>query len=136
MPSIKELIEDKLTNGKDFAGLIGLLKVDTDDYRVPQEYLDEYQGRRYRRSTSVGHLEVKTVTVYSEDEKDENGDPKAYKKSVHPQKFITNYPKRIVRTAVAFMLGKSMNLSFSEQNNDTKEFENVFSKQQIGRAHV
>ena len=129
MPNINELIDEKLTRGNDFAGLVGLLKIDTDEYRDPQEYLDEYQGRRYRRRSSVDHLEVKSVTVYSEDEVDEKGDPLKSKKAVHPQKFITNYPKRIVRTAVAFLLGKSMDLSFSETNDATNEFKDVFAKQ-------
>lgn len=129
MPSINELIEDKLTRGNDFAGLVGVLKVDTNEYREPSEYLDEYQGKRYRRSTSVGHLEPKTVTAYSDEEEDENGDPKKIKKTVHPQRFITNYPKRIVRTAVAFLLGKSMEVSFSETNDATSEFESIFCKQ-------
>ena len=70
MPNINELIDEKLTRGNDFAGLVGLLKIDTDEYRDPQEYLDEYRGRRYRRRSSVDHLEVKSVTVYSEDEVD------------------------------------------------------------------
>ena len=129
MPNINKLIDEKLTRGNDFAGLVGLLKIDTDEYRDPQEYLDEYQGRRYRRRSSVDHLEVKSVTVYSEDEVDEKGDPLKSKKAVHPQKFITNYPKRIVRTAVAFLLGKSMDLSFSETNDATNEFKDVFAKQ-------
>ena len=75
MQNINELIDEKFTRGNDFAGLVGLLKIDTNEYRDPPEYRDEYQGSRYRRRSSVDHLEVKSVTVYSEDEVDEKGYP-------------------------------------------------------------
>lgn len=49
MPSISEiLVQD------DFGRIVSDLCVDTIENREPREYLEEYNGMRRRRTTSVG----------------------------------------------------------------------------------
>ena len=63
MASISEiLVQD------DFGRIVSDLCVDTIENREPREYLEEYNGKRTRRTTSVGVREPKTVAVYSETE--------------------------------------------------------------------
>ena len=106
MPSISEiLVQD------DFGRIVSDLCVDTIENREPREYLEEYNGKRNRRTTSVGFREPKTVAVYSETEEELNPqtgkmEPKRLEdKTVPVAKIVTNIPKKIVRTAAAFLFG-------------------------------
>lgn len=103
MPGIFEILSND-----DFSRIVSDLCVDTIEDRDPKEYLEEYNGERRRRKTSVGFREPKKVAVYSdtEFETDPNtGEEKPKRledKTVPVAKIVTNIPKKIVRTAAAF----------------------------------
>nr|DAJ17268.1 MAG TPA: portal protein [Siphoviridae sp. ct8TV20] len=128
MPKISEiLIQD------DFGRIVNDLCVDTIESRNPREYLKEYNGERKRRHTSVGLREPKKIAVYSDTEFDtdsETGErtPKRLEdKTVPVAKIITNIPKKIVRTAAAFLFGGDMTVTADNTDDDSlEEFKKVF----------
>lgn len=126
-------IEEVLLN-EDFGNVIGSLCVDAMDFREPREYLDEYNGKRNRRPTSVGFREPKRVAVYSDTEVEIDSDtgeekPKRLEdKTVQVSKIITNIPKKIVRTSVAFLFGGKMTLSADDTNEGFNEFKKVYER--------
>lgn len=54
MPGISEILSND-----DFSRIVSDLCVDTIEDRDPKEYLEEYNGGRHRRKTSVGFREPK-----------------------------------------------------------------------------
>lgn len=121
-------IEDILLN-ENFGHIVSELCVDTMDYREPREYLGEYNGKRNRRPTSVGFREPKKIAIYSETAVDDNGDPlKIGEKTVQVAKLVTNIPKKIVRTAAAFLFGGKMTLSADDANEGFSEFKKVYER--------
>ena len=122
MPDINSILENE-----NFGQVVNNLCVDTMEYRTPREYLEEYRGERKRRKTSVGWREPKKLAVYSETLKDAEGNPlKIEDKTVDVARIITNFPKKVVRTSVAFMLGGRMTISAEDQNDGFKEFKRVW----------
>lgn len=128
MPGINEILAQD-----DFGRVVSDLCVDTLEDRDPKEYLEEFNGERRRRKTSVGFREPKRVAVYSETEFDidpETGDKKPKRlddKTVPVAKIITNTPKKIVRTAAAFLFGGEMTVSADNTDDDSlEEFKKVF----------
>lgn len=128
MPSISEVL-----NNEDFSKVVSDLCVDTLEDRDTREYLNEFNGDRRRRPTSVGYREPKKVAVYSETETEVNPatgelEPKRLEdKTVPVARIITNIPKKIVRTAAAFLFGGDMTISADNTDDDSLEdFKNVF----------
>lgn len=128
MPGISEILSND-----DFSRIVSDLCVDTIEDRDPKEYLEEYNGGRHRRKTSVGFREPKKVAVYSdtEFETDPNtGEEKAKRledKTVPVAKIVTNIPKKIVRTAAAFLFGGDMIVSADNMDDDSlQDFKQVF----------
>lgn len=128
MPGIEEILINE-----DFSKVVNDLCVDTIEDRKPKEYLEEFNGERRRRPTSVGFREPKKITVYSETEFDidsETGEKKPKRledKTVPVAKIITNTPKKIVRTAAAFLFGGDMTISADNTDDDSlEEFKKVF----------
>lgn len=128
MASISEiLVQD------DFGRIVSDLCVDTIENREPREYLEEYNGMRRRRTTSVGFREPKTVAVYSETEEELNTqtgkmEPKRLEdKTVPVAKIVTNIPKKIVRTAAAFLFGGDMTITADNTDDASLEdFKKIF----------
>lgn len=110
------------------------LCVDTKEDRNPQEYLEEYKGKRERRDESVDNREDKKIDVYSdtETEIDEDTGKEIPKKigfdTVNVAKVKTNYPKKIVRVAANFLFGGEMSITFDESNDATEYFRKVWEK--------
>ena len=124
MPSISEI----LTN-EDFGQVVSTLCVDTIEYREPREYYNEYHGERRRRKTSVGWREPKRLAVYSETLKDKNGEPlRLEDKIVDVARIVTNFPKKEVRTSVAFLFGGQMTITGTDQNDGFQEFKRVWER--------
>ena len=128
MPGISEILSND-----DFSRIVSDLCVDTIEDRDPKEYLEEYNGERRRRKTSVGFRESKKVAVYSdtEFETDPNtGEEKPKRledKTVPVAKIVTNIPKKIVRTAAAFLFGGDMIVSADNMDDDSlQDFKQVF----------
>ena len=128
MPGISEILSND-----DFSRIVSDLCVDTIEDRDPKEYLEEYNGERRRRKTSVGFREPKKVAVYSdtEIETDPNtGEEKPKRledKTVPVAKIVTNIPKKIVRTAAAFLFGGDMIVSADNMDDDSlQDFKQVF----------
>lgn len=128
MPGISEILSND-----DFSRIVSDLCVDTIEDRDPKEYLEEYNGGRHRRKTSVGFREPKKVAVYSdtEFETDPNtGEEKPKRledKPVPVAKIVTNIPKKIVRTAAAFLFGGDMIVSADNMDDDSlQDFKQVF----------
>lgn len=128
MPGIFEILSND-----DFSRIVSDLCVDTIEDRDPKEYLEEYNGERRRRKTSVGFREPKKVAVYSdtEFETDPNtGEEKPKRledKTVPVAKIVTNIPKKIVRTAAAFLFGGDMIVSADNMDDDSlQDFKQVF----------
>lgn len=128
MPGISEILSND-----DFSRIVSDLCVDTIEDRDPKEYLEEYNGERRRRKTSVGFREPKKVAVYSdtEFETDPNtGEEKPKRledKTVPVAKIVTNIPKKIVRTAAAFLFGGDMIVSADNMDDDSlQDFKQVF----------
>lgn len=126
-------IEEILAN-EDFGSIVGNLCVDTIDRRETREYMDEYNGSRNRRTTSVGFREPKKVAVYSDTEVETDPDtneesPKRLEdKTIQVAKIVTNIPKKIVRTAAAFLFGGKMTLSADDTNDGFNEFKKVYER--------
>ncbi len=116
--TIEEILAEE-----DKSKIIDLLCKDTIDDRDVEEYVNEYKGKRERRPNSVGNRESKTIDIYSDTDVDEEGNPKKTgSKTVIPAKISTNNPKRIVRTAAAFLFGGDMQVSFAEENEVAQYF--------------
>jgi len=113
MPSIADILKN---NGDDFQKIVDKLCEDTTDDRSPLEYLEEYKGKRERRAKSVGMRQNKIV-----------GEGSA-QKVIKVAKLVFAYPKKIVRTAVAFLFGGEMTYSNSESDEGFKEFKRVWEK--------
>lgn len=126
MPGISEILAQE-----DFGKIVSDLCVDTIGDRDPREYMEEYNGDRTRRPTSVGRRENKKIAVYSDTEVeiDENGKetPKQLEdKTVFVAKLVTNIPKKIVRTAAAFLFGGEMKITADNtDDNSLEEFNKV-----------
>ena len=128
MPAIAEIL-----NNTDFDKVVSDLCVDTIEDREPREYLEEFNGERRRRLTSVGFREPKRVAVYSETEvvvdplTGEEKPKRLEDKSIPVAKIITNIPKKIVRTAAAFLFGGDMTVSADNTDDDSlEEFKKIF----------
>ncbi|MDD2954550.1 MAG: phage portal protein, partial [Parabacteroides sp.] len=134
MPDIATILQEP-----DFKKVADTLCQDTIEGREPETYLKEYKGERTRRETSVGNREDKSIDIYSDTEFEENEDgDKVPKKTgtdtVPVARIHTNIPKKIVRTAVAFLFGGDMNISFVEDNDSTEYFRTVMEKKLKMRA--
>jgi len=118
-----------------FADVVTKLSVDSFDSedgseRDPKSYLEEYNGRRERRSTSVGKRENKQIDVFSETEKDAEGNAiKTGTKPVFVSKVHTNIPKKIVRVARAFLFGGEMKVEVRDSNDASEYFKTLFVDQ-------
>lgn len=129
MPDIKEILSKE-----DFGSIVGDLSVDTRENRYPREYMDEYNGDRTRRKESVGYREPKKIAVFSETEKEidpDTGEEKPKKledKTVEVAKVVTNLPKKIVRTSVAFLFGGEMSITAEDPNDGFSEFKKVYKR--------
>ncbi len=124
MPDIYSILEND-----DFGKVVDELCVDVIEGREVREYLDEYKGKRTRRSTSVGRRENKTKAVYSETLKDKEGNPlKLEDKTVPVARIVTNFPKKLVRTSVAFMFGGKMVVSAEDPNDGYEHFKEVWER--------
>ena len=124
MPSINDI----LTN-EDFGQVVSTLCVDTIEYREPREYYNEYNGERRRRKTSVGWREPKRLEVYSDTLVDKNGEPvRLPDKIVDVARIVTNFPKKEVRTSVAFVFGGQMMITGADQNDGFQEFKRVWER--------
>ena len=115
----------------DFKKSVDILTTDSKQ-RSREEYRNEYNGERSRRSQSVDKREDKKVDVYSdtETEVDKNGEevPKRIgSDTIKVAKVHTNIPKRIVRIASAFLFGGEMNISFTEDSDGAQMFKEVFA---------
>lgn len=128
MPGISEILSND-----DFSRIVSDLCVDTIEDRDPKEYLEEYNGERRRRKTSVGFREPKKVAVYSDKEFEidpNTGEEKPKRledKTVPVAKIVTNIPKKIVRTAAAFLFGGDMTVSADNMDDDSlQDFKQVF----------
>lgn len=98
--------------------------------RDPKSYLEEYNGKRVRRTTSVDKRENKEVDVFSETEKDAEGNAiKTGTKPVFVAKIHTNIPKKIVRVANAFLFGGEMKVEVSDSNDASEYFKTLFVDQ-------
>jgi hypothetical protein len=114
----------------DFGKAVDILTKDTQE-RDRQAYRYEYKGKRNRRPESVDNRKDKHITIYSETEFeiDDNGEEAPKKIGTNPvevAKIRTNAPKRIVRIAAAFLFGGEMNISFSENNDGSQLFKEIF----------
>jgi len=125
MPSIYEVLKNE-----NFGQVVNNLCVDTIEGRTPREYLEEFNGERKRRKTSVGWREPKRIAVYSETLKDPiTGDPLRLEDKVEDvARIVTNFPKKLVRNYVAFMFGGRMNISADDQNDGFGEFKRVWER--------
>ena len=124
MPSISEILANE-----DFGQVVSTLCVDTIEYREPREYYREYHGERRRRKTSVGWREPKRLEVYSDTLVDKNGEPvRLPDKIVDVARIVTNFPKKEVRTSVAFLFGGQMTITGADQNDGFQEFKRVWER--------
>lgn len=106
-----------------FADQVAKLCVDTISERDPKSYREEYNGKRERRDGSVGNRKDKPISLFSETEKDKEGNPVKIGNDYIPVSRVkTNAPKRIVRTAAAFLFGGEMNVELPESNEATEYF--------------
>jgi SPP1 family phage portal protein len=122
-----------ILENSDFSQVVDKLCVDTIEGREPSVYVDEYNGLRTRRETSTGNREDKYIDTYSETEMDTLPDGtqtphKTGHETVVVAKIVTNLPKKIVRTASAFLFGGNMNITFETENEATDYFRNLFSR--------
>lgn len=128
MPDIATILQEP-----DFKKVVEVLCVDTIEGRESEAYLKEYKGDRTRRETSVGNREDKSITLYSDTEFEEDDEGNQVPKKIGTDtvpvaRIHTNIPKKIVRTAVAFLFGGDMNISFEEDNDGTEYFRSLFEK--------
>ena len=124
MPSIVDILQNE-----DFGQVVKTLCVDTIEGRNAREYYDEYHGERTRRPTSVGFRENKRVAVYSDTLKDKDGNPvRMEDKIIHVAKYVSNFPKKEVRTSTAFLFGGKMTITATDQNDGFEEFKRVWKR--------
>ena len=124
MPSISEILASE-----DFGHVVSSLCVDTIEFRETREYYREYHGERRRRKTSVGWREPKRLAVYSETLTDKDGNPlRLEDKIVDVARIVTNFPKKEVRTSVAFLFGGQMTITGTDQNDGFQEFKRVWER--------
>ena len=128
MPGIADILSNE-----NFSKVVSDLCVDTIEDREPREYLEEYNGERKRRPTSVGFREPKKIAIYSETEVEIDSNtgeskPKRLEDKIVPvAKIVTNIPKKIVRTAAAFLFGGDMVVSADNMDDGSLEdFKNIF----------
>lgn len=111
-----------------FADQLNKLCVDTVTGRDPKAYLEEYKGLRVRRETSIGNRDDKYVDLYSETEKDQDGNPiRIGSETITVAKIHTNVPKRIVRIAAAFLFGGEMKIEIGDSNDATEYFKDQWT---------
>ena len=113
MPDIATILQEP-----DFKKVVEILCQDTIEGREQEAYLKEYKGDRTRRETSVGNRKDKEIDLYSDTEFEEDDEGNQIPKKIGTDtvpvaKINTNIPKKIVRTAVAFLFGGDMNISFT-----------------------
>ena len=120
MASIKEILAEY---SEDPQKLISVLSVDTKNDRFPGEYLEEFKGERTRRVKSVGMRPNKTYKVT-----DDEGNTTGEEKTVYVSRLVFPFPQKIVRTAVHFLFGGKMHISFNENNEAAKVFADVWNK--------
>lgn len=126
MPDIYSILAK---NKENFGQIVSELSVDTIENRTPVEYKEEYNGERRRRKTSVGWREPKRLEVYSDTLVDAKGNPiRLDDKIVDVARIVTNFPKKTVRTAAAFMMGGKMNINADNQDDGFNEFKNVWTR--------
>ncbi len=124
MPDIKEILSNN-----DFDQAVSTLCVDEIEDRDTREYYNEYNGERRRRKTSVGWREPKRLEVYSDTLTDKTGAPlRLPDKVVDVARVVTNFPKKEVRTSVAFLFGGRMSITASDQNDGFLEFKRVWER--------
>ena len=128
MPDIATILQEP-----DFKKVVEILCQDTIEGREQEAYLKEYKGDRTRRETSVGNRKDKEIDLYSDTEFEEDDEGNQIPKKIGTDtvpvaKINTNIPKKIVRTAVAFLFGGDMNISFTEDNDGTEYFRAVVEK--------
>ncbi|MGV8136477.1 MAG: phage portal protein [Mangrovibacterium sp.] len=124
MPSIQEILQNE-----NFGQVVTNLCVDTIEGRTPREYMEEYNGERKRRKTSVGWREPKRIAVYSETLKDAKGNPLRLEDKIEDvARIVTNFPKKLIRNYVAFMFGGRMNIVADDQNEGFDEFKRVWER--------
>lgn len=105
MPDIATILQEP-----DFKKVVEILCQDTIEGREQEAYLKEYKGDRTRRETSVGNRKDKEIDLYSDTEFEEDDEGNQIPKKIGTDtvpvaKINTNIPKKIVRTAVAFLFG-------------------------------
>ncbi len=126
MPDIYSILAK---NKENFGQIVSELSVDTIENRTPVEYKEEYNGECRRRKTSVGWREPKRLEVYSDTLVDAKGNPiRLDDKIVDVARIVTNFPKKTVRTAAAFMMGGKMNINADNQDDGFNEFKNVWTR--------
>lgn len=128
MPDIATILQEP-----DFKKVVEALCKDTIEGREPEAYLKEYKGDRTRRETSVGNREDKSIDLYSDTEFEEDAEGNQVPKKIGTDtvpvaRIHTNIPKKVVRTAAAFLFGGEMNISFMEDNEGTEYFRTMVEK--------
>lgn len=128
MPDIATILQEP-----DFKKVVEALCKDTIEGRDPEAYLKEYKGDRTRRETSVGNREDKSIDLYSDTEFEEDAEGNQVPKKIGTDtvpvaRIHTNIPKKVVRTAAAFLFGGDMNISFMEDNDGTEYFRTMVEK--------
>ena len=124
MPDIYSILEND-----NFNAVVDELCTDIIEGRTPREYLEEYEGERKRRTTSVGWREPKKLEIFSETLKDTDGNPlKIEDKTVDVARIVTNFPKKLVRASVAFMIGGNMSVNADDPNDGYEEFKQVWER--------
>jgi len=113
MPSFKDLYQAKKS---DFTQVIAIFK-DTRDDRDPESYYNEYKGDRTRRPGAIGYRKPKTVGEGSD------------AITIIPAKIVFNFPKKIVQTAVAFLCGGDMILTFAIDDDSADLFKAIFTEE-------
>jgi len=119
MPSIKEILTAHTEHP---SKLLDVLCVDTNDEREPEEFREEYEGERTRRTKSVGNRENKVIDVLDDD------GVKTGEKTVYVSKLVFPFPRKVVRTATHFLFGGKMSISSDENTDAIKEFSGVWEK--------
>lgn len=134
MPDIQEFLLHYAGKPRE---LIEALSVETSEERANNysNYKAEYNGERMRRADSIGKLPPKLVPKYSND-RDELGRPKIEgfqeKAAI---KIATNFPKKAVRTEVAFLFCGSMRVESTTTDDAYKTFVDVW-EQTLGMQDI
>lgn len=124
MASFKEILEKY---GENPQKLISTLSVDTIEDRTTEEYIEEYEGERNRRSKSVGNRANKTVDIYTENS--ETGTvTKSGTKTVIVSKISLPFPRKIVRSRTHFLFGGEMTVSSDDSGEGIGIFKELWSE--------